>query len=153
MSSWWPGWEEMGALATTGCESQELFCNLHTTGVSHLLRRRQLGHCSPKAQHHARGWELCTQVQVAHLLPRLCLLCGYLLHDLFTESSLRVAFVLKRQGYCFWHQQRRKQRRLRVKKWGQSTPNPWRKIPGASQRACPAEATQPSAQSFFLKQD
>lgn len=152
MSSWWPGWEEMGALATTGCESQELF--LHTTGVSHLLRRWQLGHCSPKAQHHMLTAVSCVHKwQVARPLPRLCLLCGYLLHDLFTESSLRVAFVLKRQGYCFWHQQRRKQRRLRVKKRGQSTPNPWRKIPGASQRACPAEATQPSAQSFFLKQD
>lgn len=129
----------MGALPTTGCESQKLSRNLHTPGVSHLLRRQQLGHGSPTAQHHLSVAVSCVQNWlVIRPLPCLHQLCAYLLHDLFTESPLRAAFVLKGQGYCFWHQPKEKQRRLRVRKWGQSTSNPLRKITGVPQSTCPA---------------
>ena len=46
--------------------------------------------------------------QLYHLLIVTLRFFLSMLHDLFTESPLRVAFVLKGQGYCFWHQQKEK---------------------------------------------
>lgn len=74
----------MGSLAATGCESRQLSGNLHTTRACHLLRRWQLGHCSPKAQRHvleavsrAQNWQetrpSCTCVSRVVTCYMICL--------------------------------------------------------------------------------
>lgn len=62
-------------------------------------RKTQLGRCSPQARRHCA---------VSCSPPRRSQLCGYLLHDQLTESSLRLALLLRGRALFSIHRSKSK---------------------------------------------